>query len=280
MYGKLFATMYEGSLYGQWQALVTLQQMIVLCDMDGTLDMTPQALAARTSIPLEIIQQGITLLEQPDAYSRSSADEGRRIVRIDSTRPWGWRIVNYGYYRNLASAEEKRRKDRERIAEKRMSQPVADCRNLSPDVANVAHAEAEAEVEEEASKKVPTEPCPVERDADGIETVFQHWKTVHGHPRARLDAKRKRVIRVALANYTTDELCESISGYLNSPHHMGVNERGTRYDDIEVFLRDAKHIDAGLAFGRDPPANVSSLTRKNIAAVEGWMPPEVRHADR
>lgn len=147
MYGKLFASMYEGSLYGNWQALVTLQQMVILCDPHGTLDMTPQALAARTSIPLEIIHEGIRLLEQPDEYSRSSEDEGRRIVRIDATRPWGWRIVNYAYYRQLASAEEKRRKDRERIAEKRQN---ATSRDMSQGVADVAHAEAEAEGKVEA----------------------------------------------------------------------------------------------------------------------------------
>lgn len=108
--------------------------------------------------------------------------------------------------------------------------------------------------------------------------VFEHWKQVHGHSKSRLDDKRRRVIRNALANYTADELCESIAGYLNSPHHMGVNERGTRYDDIELFLRDAKHIDAGLQFARTPPSVLSKTTRQNIANTADWMPPEVRNA--
>jgi hypothetical protein len=108
--------------------------------------------------------------------------------------------------------------------------------------------------------------------------VFDHWKSVHGHPRAKLDAKRRRSIQNALAIYPADELCEAISGYLNSPHHMGVNDRGTRYDDIELMVRDAKHVDAGLAFARDPPQKLSKLTRQNIANTEGWMPPEMRRA--
>ena len=159
MYGKLFASMYEGSLYGQWQALVTFQQMIVLADCEGRVDMTPQALAARTSIPFEIIEKGIALLEAPDSYSRSADHDGRRIVRVDAARPWGWEIVNYKYYRNLATAEDKRRADRERIAAKRaVSQPVAKCRDLSVDVANVAYAEAEAEAEGEVKEKNPPTP--------------------------------------------------------------------------------------------------------------------------
>lgn len=171
MYGKLFASMYEGTLYGHWQAIVTFQQMIVLCDADGLVDMTPQAIAARTSIPLEIIQEGVKILEQPDPYSRTPGEEGKRIALLDDHRPWGWRIINYHVYRDLVMAEDKRRADRERIAARRaeargaatlerhravsrnMSHGVADSRVESHNVANVAHTEAEAEVEAEAKNK-------------------------------------------------------------------------------------------------------------------------------
>ena len=54
MYGKIFESMYDGSMYGQWEAIITMQQMIVLADKDGIVDITPPALSARTSIPLEI----------------------------------------------------------------------------------------------------------------------------------------------------------------------------------------------------------------------------------
>ena len=81
-----------------------------------------------------------------------------------------------------------------------------------------------------------------------VQAVFDHWKQTHSHPKAQLDDKRLKVIRVALKTYSADQLCQSISGYKNSPHHMGQNDRKTVYDDIEIFLRDAKHIDAGLKF--------------------------------
>lgn len=149
MYGKIFSSMYDGSLYGQWEAIVTMQQLIVLCDIAGVVDMTPQAIAARTSIPLEIIQKGLELLMMPDKYSRTPDCDGRRVELIDDRRPWGWHIVNYEKYRFMASAEEKREADRVRIAEKRaksrVSQSVAESRDQSPTIANVAYAEAEVE---------------------------------------------------------------------------------------------------------------------------------------
>lgn len=119
MYGKIFASMYDGSIYGQWKAIVTFQQMIALADRDGVIDITPQALSARTSIPLDIIQEGISVLESPDKASRTPDEDGRRIIRLDDDRPWGWRITNYAKYREIRTAEERREYHRKYYHEKR-----------------------------------------------------------------------------------------------------------------------------------------------------------------
>lgn len=108
MYGKIFASMFKGSLYGQWEAIVTFTCMIVLADQHGEVDMTPGALAAQTSIPLDIIKRGIAALEQPDPKSRTPDEDGRRIVRVSETRDWGWVITNHAHYRAMRSAEERR----------------------------------------------------------------------------------------------------------------------------------------------------------------------------
>src|SRR5438477_11915234 len=95
--------MYDGTLAskGPWQAIVTFQQLLILADPTGVIDMTPESIGRRTTIPLEIIAVGINALEQPDPASRRRDEEGRRIVRLDDHRAWGWRIVNFVHYRNL-----------------------------------------------------------------------------------------------------------------------------------------------------------------------------------
>lgn len=110
MYGKVFSSMYDGTLAtkGPWQALVTFQQMIVLADRDGVVDMTASAISRRTSIPLEIIETGISELMQPDPESRTPAEDGRRIVLLEGHRTWGWQIVNHAKYAALRSLEERR----------------------------------------------------------------------------------------------------------------------------------------------------------------------------
>jgi len=114
MYGKIFDSMYDGTIAANWKALVTFQQMIVLCGADGVIDMTPPALSRRTGIPLEIIEEGIEVLANPDPYSRSQVEDGRRIVLIDENRPWGWIIVNHKHYRDLVSKSDKSKYDRGR----------------------------------------------------------------------------------------------------------------------------------------------------------------------
>lgn len=121
MYGKIFDSMYTGTLHGHWEAIVTFQQMIVLSDADGIVDITPAAIAAVTSIPLEIITKGLAVLEAPDEHTRTPGFEGRRLELIDAHRPWGWRIVNHQKYKMLVDADTVREQNRERQRRHRAS---------------------------------------------------------------------------------------------------------------------------------------------------------------
>lgn len=82
---------------------------------------------------------------------------------------------------------------------------------------------------------------------DEVAEVFAHWQQVMSHPKAKLDAKRTKLIRSAIKNgYTAEDLKNAITGYTKSPWHMGQNPSGTRYDNLETLIRDAKQIDTGL----------------------------------
>ena len=110
MYTKVFSSMFHGSLCttGPWEALVTFQQMLILADKFGVVDMTADAIARMTTVPLDIIEKGIAALEQPDPYSRNETLDGRRIKRIADHRNWGWEIVNFQHYNSIRTAEDRR----------------------------------------------------------------------------------------------------------------------------------------------------------------------------
>lgn len=176
-FGKLFNSMYDGSLatHGSWQAVVTMQQFIGLADADGVVDMTAEAISRRTTIPLEIIQLGIPILEAPDPYSRSPLEDGRRIVLLDPLRPWGWRMVNHEYYRNLRTKADKADLNRKNYLERKRRAEATAAQSDRSQTANSensysAHTEAEAEAEADTPLAGAREESPdVENSAPRVE---------------------------------------------------------------------------------------------------------------
>lgn len=108
-----------------------------------------------------------------------------------------------------------------------------------------------------------------------IQNVFEHWKMVMKHPTANLDHKRKTIIEKALkSGYSEIQLCEAITGCSYTPHNMGDNDRGQRYDGLHVILRDGDQIDRFIHNCQYPPHPISDSERRNLANVQtlqGWM---------
>jgi uncharacterized phage protein (TIGR02220 family) len=122
MYAKIFQSIYDGTLVEDWRALITFEQLLILSDADGIVDMTAHAIARRTGIPIEHIEAGIRYLEQPDPNSRTETAEGRRIIRLNEERSWGWQIVNHSTYRDMRTADDRRDYMRKYMKDYRKSQ--------------------------------------------------------------------------------------------------------------------------------------------------------------
>ncbi len=84
-------------------------------------------------------------------------------------------------------------------------------------------------------------------DATEVREVFQHWVAVHRTPRKGpepvLSAKRRAKITKALCDYGLETCLQAVSGCAMSDWHMGDNPTRKKYDDIELILRDAAHIE-------------------------------------
>jgi hypothetical protein len=101
-YTPVFDTVYDGTLCGKWPTLPVWLSILPMADKNGLIEMTYQAISARTGWPLELLKQGIAELMAPDPESRTAEREGRRLELIDEHRNWGWRVINHGQYRNKA----------------------------------------------------------------------------------------------------------------------------------------------------------------------------------
>lgn len=124
LYARVFVQILDSSLAEDWQTRHVFEDLLKLAD-GGIVDMTRQAIARRTNAPLDIINDAIAKLEAPDPASRDEAEEGRRIVRLDDHRDWGWRIVNWDKYEAIKSREQDRAKVRERVQRHRERQRLS-----------------------------------------------------------------------------------------------------------------------------------------------------------
>jgi hypothetical protein len=306
-----FSSITNGTLCGKWPDIGLWPIVLSLADRHGVVDVTAHYLSVVTGLELSEVESCMRRFCEPDPGSRSSESNGARLILISpETRSWGWQIVNHGKYRekarlqsqNSAQVADGRNAEKvRRYKERKAPAATAVDRRQPPLTAGDTRRHPETPVDTRRHSGTPADTLSdSDRNKDkmdpdlalselsnsknstavsaDVRTVFDHWRTTHGHPRASLDAKRTRVIRAALKNYSVADVCLAITGYLNSPHHMGINDSNTKYDELALLLRDAAHIDAGLRFHAEPPRLVSQKTARTIAVSESWVPPELRDA--
>ena len=114
-----------------------------------------------------------------------------------------------------------------------------------------------------------------ESSNDATQQIFEHWRTVMAHPSAKLDPKRRALIGKALqSGYDVNELCDAITGCSVTPHNIGDNDRGQRYDGLHVILRDSDQIDRFIHNRNHPPRAVTEAQRKtqaNVHTLQQWV---------
>jgi hypothetical protein len=136
LYAKVFAQIFDSSIADDYRLRHFFMDLLVLSDQNGVVDMTSSAIAARTRIPLPDVVEMLSKLEAPDTESRTPDHGGRRLVKIDDHRTWGWHIVNYEAFRNIATEEQRRLKTRERVARFKLKQKALGVSNGEVTLAN------------------------------------------------------------------------------------------------------------------------------------------------
>lgn len=157
VYAKLFTSIYQGTLRGNSHGLLVFTNLLAHADMAGRVDIHPRAIAEEVGLTVDEVKATLLVLESPDDESRSPEEQGRRIVRLDEHRAWGWLIVNYVKYRSIRNEDDRREQNRRsqaawRAKQKDKIQSVSEVSSVSHDKPPSAHTEAEAE----AKKEVPT----------------------------------------------------------------------------------------------------------------------------
>ena len=110
MYAKVFASVFEGSMRGKADVLLVWFNMLAHAPF-GVCDRNHQTIADETGLPLDRVKSAIDVLESKDPDSRTPDEDGKRIIRLSDHRDWGWKLVNWSFYRKLMSEQDRREKN-------------------------------------------------------------------------------------------------------------------------------------------------------------------------
>jgi hypothetical protein len=91
---------------------------------------------------------------------------------------------------------------------------------------------------------------------ESVKEVFQHWQTVMSSPRSKLGDDRKKQIAKALKTYSVEELKKAITGCSMTPFNMGDNDQKTKYNGLDLILRNSEKIDKFISHADNPPATM------------------------
>lgn len=101
-----------------------------------------------------------------------------------------------------------------------------------------------------------------------VVTVFDYWVSLHSSSRGKkpvLSDDRRKKISSALDSHGLETVLQAVAGCAKSDFHMGDNDRGTRYNDISLILRNSSMIEKFAAMAVDGSSTVLE------APQEDWV---------
>lgn len=85
--------------------------------------------------------------------------------------------------------------------------------------------------------------------------VFAYWMLrMEKRGNTAFDKKRKGAVQARLRDgYSVEDLMQAIDGCAKTPHNTGQNDRGERFDDLELICRNSGQVDRFRQNAKDPP---------------------------
>ena len=140
-----------------------------------------------------------------------------------------------------------------------------------------SHTHTQSLDQEHIGSKDPREVEPVEKPVKKpnmqpeVDALFKFWTEVMSKPGAKLSPKRKARIEWALKEYGDERARKAIIGCASSAFHMGENEHGKRFDDLELIFRNSEKFESFEALGEKARTYTDAVTGFTVVAI---TPPE------
>ena len=111
MFGKIFQSMYTGSMCGAGTDIFAVWTWILAhSDQDGCLEINPVIVACVLGADVDTVKKAVESLQDKDPASRSKTLNGRRLEHIDG---FLFHVVNHQKYRDIRKEEDRRIQNRD-----------------------------------------------------------------------------------------------------------------------------------------------------------------------
>ena len=97
-------------------------------------------------------------------------------------------------------------------------------------------------------------------DPADVREVWDAWVASTGRSRSVLDDRRRTLIATGLRTFPVTVLVDAVRGWKHSAFHNG-EQTGRTWNDIELILRDAKHVEQFAGFSRTSVDEVAQRER-------------------
>jgi len=208
--------------------------------------------------PIRIIESAVKWLGPKGKFVESAIETG--FLRWGDEPP-GLILVIRGHHERYGALLEKAEKHAERMRSyRKASRGAHGARTVSaPDPTKIEDRNRRLEEEERDMASLHSPPPPllvaqIQPEKPPDLEVFEHWQKTLNHPLAKFTAERRRAVQGALkAKYTVAQLKDAIDGCRLTPHNMGQNDTGEKWDDLELIVRNGKQIERFIRNKLDPP---------------------------
>lgn len=110
MFGKVFASMYEGSMMGQGpETFAVWTYIIANSDLEGFIELNPKIIGFKIGMSEGAVAEVLDKFLEPDSRSRTKEQQGRKLEKLGE---YLYRIINYEKYRAMRNAEVRRESNR------------------------------------------------------------------------------------------------------------------------------------------------------------------------
>ena len=191
MYGKIFESLYEGSMVGAGPTIFAVWgYCIAKADREGIVNLNPVLLAPIIGTSRVDIERAIEYLERPDPNSKNPDHEGRRLLNMSG---FAYFVVSHAVYRGMNNGVDRREYMREYMRKRRDDKSVNSLQSLqkltkaNPVFVSVSDSVSDGEGVQGKGKPPKHEPAIPEclATVEGFADAFAAWVEFRAAKRAK-----------------------------------------------------------------------------------------------